>query len=120
MSLDINAFAEEVGDTFVGAAKDFYADAQDQWETDKAFYEEVKGKYKEATKVYLEAKVSGNTDLADQMTTAMKQYTLAIRATVETARLQLESQAQEQLISVLTGVGKTIGSILGGALLAAL
>ncbi len=54
------------------------------------------------------------------MTTAMRQYTLAIRAMVETRRLQLESQAQEQLINVLTNIGKAVGTILAGAILGAL
>jgi hypothetical protein len=120
MSLDVEAFAGELGGLFVEAGQSFYANSQEKWEQDKAFFEEIKVKYKEAAQVYLQAKIAGDDSLAEQMTTAMKQYTLAIRATVETARLQLESQAQEQLVSVLMGVGKAVGSILVGSLLGVL
>lgn len=120
MSLDIQTFAGELGNLFVEAGKGFYADAQEKWEQDKAFFEDIKEKYKGATQVYLQSKAVGDDETASQMLTAMEQYTLAIRAMVETRRLQLESQAQDRLVSVLQSVAKTVGSILGGAILGAL
>jgi hypothetical protein len=120
VSLNIEQFGNDIALLFTDAAKEMYTDAQDQWDADKTFFADVGKKYKEAAQVYLQAKLENNTTLAQQMETAMKQYTGAIRATVSTRALQLDAAAKDRLSSILFGIGKTLGTLLGGALLGAL
>jgi len=120
MALNLEAFGKDVETLVIDAGKSFYTDAQDKWDVDKAFFEEIAADYKECVQLLLQGKLTSDAALVEEMEGNLRQLTGTVRSRVAQRRLELSADVEAQLSDVLWGIGKAIGALVGGAILGAL
>lgn len=120
MSLDLARLGDDVAGAFVGAAEEFYADGRAMAAEDRAFFQEIAADYREAGLTLVRAKATGDASLVAEMEGTLRQLTGTVRSRVAERRLDLEDSVKGALGNALWGVAKAVGTILGGAIAAAL
>lgn len=116
MPLDFNQLGEDIRNSVLGAAQEFYGEGREMAQEDKVFFMEIATDYREVSQLYLKAKVEGDDNVADEMQGNLRQLTATVRAKVSQRALDIDEAAKGALGDVLKGIGSILGKMLTGVL----